>query len=63
MNVVEEYLEKNSTKKLSISTLKQRLNITLKKVVFLIHESSHIRQVYPLEVGSLKNQLSVYTYM
>ena len=62
MNIVEEYLAKNPEKKLSIYTLHQRLDLKRKAVRYYIAQSSHIREVNPLEVGSKKYKLSVFTY-
>ena len=62
MNIVEDYLAKNPEKMLSINTLHLRLNLKRKAVRYYIAQSSHIRQVAPLEVGSRKHILSVFTY-
>ena len=62
MNIVEEYLAKNPEKMLSINTLYKRLNLKRKAIRYYIAQSSHIRQVTPLEVGSKKYIMSVFTY-
>lgn len=62
MNIVEEYLAENKDKKLSINTLHQRLDMRRRTVRYYISKSEHIREVNPMEVGSLRSKISVYTY-
>jgi len=61
-NPVEDYLSKNTNKKLSVKTLSKRLDLKRRVIVYLIHHSLKIREVNPLEVGSMKTVSSVYTY-
>ena len=61
MNLVEEYLFNNPDVSLSTKSLSKRLNIKIKKVHYLCHNSKLLRKVKPLEVGSLKNKLNVFT--
>ena len=61
-NPVEEYLSKNFNKKLSVKSLSKRLDLKRRVIVYLIHHSLKIRQVNPLEVGSMKTVSGVYTY-
>lgn len=62
-NIVEKYLEENKNLKLSIKSLHKRLDIKKKYVVYLVNKSNKLRRVDPLEVGSLKQQLCVYTFI
>jgi len=61
-NPLEDYLKNDMGKKLSVKTLHKRLNIPVKTVFFLIKNSDYIRKVSPLEVGSYKKVINVYTY-
>ena len=61
-NPVEEYLSKNTHKKLSVKSLSNRLELKRRVIVYLIHHSLKIREVNPLEVGSMKTVSGVYTY-
>ena len=61
-NPVEDYLSKNFNIKLSVKSLSKRLDLKRRVIVYLIHHSLKIRQVNPLEVGSMKTVSGVYTY-
>ena len=61
-NVIEDYLQNNSGKKLSLRKICKELGIKRRKAIWLAHQSSKIRQVNPLEVGSGKHYIHVYTY-
>jgi hypothetical protein len=61
INPVEEFLAANPTLMLSIKSLSKRLEIRKSKVVYCVHHSDHIRRVNPMEVGSLKYKICVYT--
>ena len=61
-NPVEDYLKNNMGKNLSVKKLQKHLNIRLRAVFFLIKNSNHIQKVSPLEVGSGKKVVNVYTY-
>jgi orotate phosphoribosyltransferase-like protein len=61
-NPVEKYLKEHSDKKLSLRKIKNELNISKGAVFFLAMNSKKVRKVSPLEVGSDKNNLSVFTY-
>ena len=61
-NPVEDYLSKNFNKKLSVKSLSKRLDLKRRVIVYLIHHSLKIREVNPLEVGSMKTVSGVYTY-
>ena len=61
-NPVEEYLKANSGKKLALKTIYRDLAIKRKKTIWLIHQSDKIKNVSPLQVGSNKHFLHVYTY-
>jgi len=62
-NIVEDYLKQNPTMKFSIKSIKNELK--LKKISIAYYyatNSKNIRKVNPLEVGSGKKNLSVFTY-
>ena len=61
-NPVEDYLSKNTDKKLSVKSLSKRLDLKRRVIVYLIHHSLKIREVNPLELGSMKTVSGVYTY-
>jgi len=61
-NPVEEYLKANSGKKLALKTIYRDLSMKRKKTIWLIHQSDKIINVNPLDVGSNKYFLHVYTY-
>ena len=61
-NIVEDYLRNNRDKKLSAKTLKNRLDISIKAALFFANNSDYIERVDPLEVGSDKNTINVFTY-
>jgi len=62
INPVEEYLENNKDKKLGIDTLKRELSMKGRSIRYFVSNSEHIRHVEPIEVGSGKEEVSVYTY-
>jgi hypothetical protein len=62
-NEVEEYLKENMGKKLSLRTIYRDLGIKRRKTIWLIHRSKNIENVDPLDVGSMKRFLHVYTYV
>ncbi len=61
MNKVEEYLISNPELKLSVKSISKRTSIKTKRVTYLCHHSNLLRQVNPLEVGSLKSKINVFT--
>ena len=61
-NPLEKYLEQFPNKKLSIRTIQRRLKLSKNYAFFLAMNSKKIRKVNPLEVGSDKYKLSVFTY-
>ena len=61
INIVEEYFSKNHTIKLSIKKLKKKLNISTSKTYYLAMNSKLVRIVQPLEVGSNKKKIYVFT--
>ena len=62
VNEVEDYLRENKGKVLSIRTIKYRLGLKRRRVIYLIHKSKNIKNVAPLEVGSRCAFLHVYRY-
>mgnify|MGYP000983944380 CR=1 FL=1 len=61
-NPVEEYLKLNVNKMLSLRTISKNLKLKRKKTDYLINQSKNIKKVEPIEVGSGKTELNVYTY-
>lgn len=61
-NVVEYYLRKNPTKKLSVKKLNRILNISNSQAYYLAMNSKEIRMIEPYEIGSNKTKLYVFTY-
>ena len=61
-NPVEEYLKLNVNKMLSLRTITKNLKLKKKKTDYLINQSKNIKKVEPIEVGSGKTELNVYTY-
>lgn len=61
-NVVEQYFIKNPNIKLSIKKLKRKLNISISKTYCLAMNSKRVRIVNPLEVGSNKKKIYVFTF-
>ena len=61
-NLVEKYLKQFPDKKLSLRTMQRELKLAKNCVFFLAMNSRKVRKVNPLEVGSDKHKLSVFTY-
>ncbi len=61
MNLVEAYLTTNPTLKLSIKSISKRTGLKRKVVTYFVFNSSLLRKVDPLEVGSLKSKINVFT--
>lgn len=61
-NPVVEYLHNNPGDKLSIKTLYNKLNLKRKTIYYYAVNSKNIRQINPIEVGSNKYKLNVFTY-
>jgi len=61
-NIVRDYLKEHNTKKLSLNYLKKALQLKKPKVLYYCHNSNHIEQVNPHEVGSYKYQVNVFKY-
>ena len=61
-NIIENYLKENSTKKLSLKRITKDLSLKRRKAIWLIHQSTKIQIVKPIEVGSNKHFIHVYTY-
>jgi len=61
INPVFNYLSENKGMKLSVKSLSKRLNMKRRSVFYLIKHDSNIRQVTPMEVGSLAFCVSVFT--
>jgi len=61
-NIVEDYFKKNTDVKISIAKLKKLLNISDSQVYYLAMNTGEVRMVKPIEVGSNKKKLAVFTY-
>lgn len=61
MNSVFVLLNNNQGLKLSVKSLSKRLNIKKKEVFYLCFKDTRIRRVNGSEVGTNKNNLSVFT--
>jgi len=61
MNPVFVLLNNNRGKKLSVKTLARQLTMRKKDVFYYCFKDSRIRRVNGLEVGTGKNNLSVFT--
>lgn len=61
MNTVEEYLSNNKNLKLSVKSIAKRTGLRTRQVTFMCHHSNLIRKIDPLEVGSLKTKMNVFT--
>ena len=61
-NVVEQYFIKNPNIKLSIRKLRKILNISISETLYLAMNSKQVRMVNPLEVGSNKKKIYVFTF-
>ena len=61
-DVVEFHLRKNPNLKLSIKKLAKTLKIPISETYYLAMNSKNIRIVKPLEVGSNKSKVYVFTY-
>ena len=62
VNPVENYLQENSTKSLSLRTISRELKLRRRETLWLIHKSKNIANVVPLTVGSNKTFMHVYKY-
>ncbi len=62
VNEVEEYLKKNTNKMIAVNNIYRDLSMKRRKALWLINQSPNIRKVKPLEVGSGKHHVHVYTY-
>ena len=61
MNPVYKHLNENRGKKLSVKYLSKTLGLKKKCVFYYCFKDSRIRRVNGLEVGCLKNKMSVFT--
>ena len=61
-NAIENYLKENSGKKLSLKKIIKDLYLKRRNAIWLIHQSKNISNVKPIEVGSNKHFMHVYTY-
>ena len=62
INPVEEHLKINDKKILSLRVLSKELNLKKKQIDYFVHNSNNIRNCEPIEVGSGRYKLNIYTY-
>ena len=62
-NPVEEYLSNNKGKKLSIKNISKQLNLKKRTAIYFANKSKLIRNINPIEVGSGKYKINVYTFI
>lgn len=61
-NEVENYLKNNPNLKISLKKLKNILKLKKSYAYFLAINSKKIKRVEPLDVGTMKKNLFVFTY-
>lgn len=61
IEIVEECLISNPKIALSIKSISKRTGLRTKQVTYICHHSKKLRKIDPLEVGSLKTKLNVFT--
>ena len=61
-NEVENYLKNNPNLKISLKKLKNILKLKKSYTYFLATNSKKIKRVEPLDVGTMKKNLFVFTY-
>jgi len=61
-NVVEDFLRDNKNTMYSVRTLSRKLNVNTKYVYMMLVNSSNVRKCDPIEVGSGKQQVNVFTW-
>ena len=62
MNTVEDFLYNNQDVKFSVRSIAKKTGLRTKQVTYMCYNSKKIRKIYPLEVGSLKNKINVFTF-
>lgn len=62
IKVLETYFKTNEGKKLALHTIYNNLSMKRRKTLWLINQSKHIRKCNPIEVGSNKHTIQVYSY-
>jgi len=61
-NIVEDFLRDNKNVKYSVRTLSRKLNVNTKYVYMMLVNSSNVRKCDPIEVGSGKQCVNVFTW-
>ena len=61
-NVVEDFLRDNKNTMYSVRTLSRKLNVNTKYVYMMLVNSSNVRKCDPIEVGSGKQRVNVFTW-
>lgn len=61
IKAIENLLINNSGLCLSVKSISKRTGIKTKKVTYICHHSKLLKQVKPLEIGSGKTFLNVFT--
>jgi hypothetical protein len=61
-NVVEDFLRDNKNVKYSVRTLSRKLNVNTRYAYMMLVNSSNVRKCDPIEVGSGKQRVNVFTW-
>lgn len=62
-NIVEKYFQQNPNQKLSVKTIKKKLNIKkISTAYYYCINSENLRLVKPCKIGSNKTKIYVFTY-
>ena len=60
-NPIEDYYCINRNKKLSLKKVSKKLNIKFREGIFLANNSNILKKVNPLQVGSGKKSILIFT--
>lgn len=61
IKIVEQCLTESPGVSLSVKSIAKRTGLHTKQVTYICHRSKSLRQVNPLEVGSLKTKMNTFT--
>jgi len=61
IETVEQCLTSIPGVMLSVKSIAKKTGLRTKQVTYICHHSKVLRQIEPLEIGSLKTQLNVFT--
>lgn len=60
IETVEECLGRNPGVALSVKSISKRTGLRTKQVTYICHHSKKLRQIDPIQVGSLKTKMNVF---